>query len=63
MKIKEGYNGKETSLRVNVQENGAIELWICETGKDNSETLSYLTADELLKLHQEIKFAGRDLFD
>ncbi len=62
MKIKEGLNGKETELRISSQENGSIELWIRETGRDGKETLSYMTADELLKLFQEVQRAGKDLF-
>lgn len=63
MKIKEGYNGKETEIRILSQPNGSIELWIRESGKDDNETLSYLTADELLKLFQEVQIAGKDLFN
>jgi hypothetical protein len=62
MKIKEGYDSKETEIRISVQENGSIELWIRESGKDDRETLSYMTAGELLKLFQEVQVAGRDLF-
>lgn len=63
MKIKEGFNGKETEIRISSQENGSIELWITETGKDDKETLSYLTLDELYQLYKEVKIAGKDLFD
>ena len=63
MKIKQGYNRKETNLRINVCENGSIELWIHESGKDDKETLSYLTLDELYALYKEVKQAGKDLFD
>jgi hypothetical protein len=62
MKIKNGFNNKETEIRINSQSNGTIELWICESGRYDKETLSYLTADELVALFNEVKNAGRDLF-
>lgn len=62
MIIKEGFNGKETNLRINI-DDGQIQLWIEETGKENSrETLSYLTPDELYLLFKEVKEAGERLF-
>lgn len=68
MKIKEGFNGKPTEVRVASQDNGSIELWIEETGRldqhgNTIQTLSYLSLDELHKLFKEIKIAGKDLFD
>ena len=63
MKIKEGFNGKETEIRIATQDNGSIELWISETGRDDKETLSYITKDELHKLFLEVKRAGKELFD
>ena len=64
MKIKDGFNGKETIIRIGGQSNGTIELWIHETGVEGGkERLSYMTADELLELHKEIKSAVRDIFD
>lgn len=63
MKIKGGYNDKETEIRVETQSNGTIYLWICESGRDGKETLSYLSADELYQLFKEVKLAGKDLFD
>jgi len=62
MKIEKGFNDKPTTIRISAQSNGSIELWINESGKDDKETLSYMTADELLKLFQEVQRAGRDLF-
>ena len=63
MKIKEGFNTKPTTIRISSQENGSIELWINESGKDDKETLSYLSPDELYQLHKEVKLAAKDLFD
>lgn len=63
MKIKAGYNDKETTIRIQSNENGSIELWIEETGREGKNTLSYLTADELYQLYKEVKQAGKDLFD
>lgn len=63
MKIKEGFGGKETTIKIYAQESGSIELWIAETGKDDKETLSYLSVDELYELYKEIKRAGMDLFN
>lgn len=63
MKIKQGFNDKETTIRVQSNQNGSIELWIAESGKDKKETLSYLTTDELYQLYKEVKQAGKDLFD
>ena len=63
MKIKDGYNNKEIEIRINSNPNGTIELWIIENGKSDRETVSYLTANELLELYQEIKSAGNNLFN
>jgi len=66
MTIKDGYNGKPTNIRVQSNANGSIELWIEETGRpegQKNETLSYITAQELLDLFKEIQRAGKDLFD
>lgn len=63
MEIKEGFNNKPTRIRVASQANGSIELWINESGKDDKETLSYMTADELLRLFHEIQNAGKELFE
>lgn len=63
MKIKDGVNSKETEIKIYVQENGSIELWIRESGKDDIESLSYLTKDELYELFKEVKRAGVDLFN
>lgn len=64
MTIKEGYNGKETTIKISAQQNGSIELWIIQNGLEGKaqETLSYMTADELLKLFQEVQLEGKDLF-
>lgn len=62
MTIKQGFNDKETHIRIS-ENNGSIELWIEETGRpDGRETLSYMTANELLQLFSEIKNVGKDLF-
>ena len=63
MKIKNGFNNKETEIKVYTQENGSIELWIMQTGISDKETLTYMTVDELYQLFKEVKMAGRDLFD
>ncbi len=62
MEIKEGFNGKPTRIRISTQENGSIELWIEQTGLSEKETLSYMTASELMELFKEVQTAGRDLF-
>jgi hypothetical protein len=62
MKIKDGVNSKETEIKIYTQENGSVELWIREAGKDNVESLAYMTKDELYELFKEVKIAGRDLF-
>lgn len=65
MKIKEGFNGKESELLLNVQSNNTIELWIRQTGLPEGkaqETLSYLTPTELQELFVEVQRAGKDLF-
>ena len=63
MKLKKGFNDKPTTIKVSTQTNGSIELWINESGKDDKETLSYLTADELYQLYHEVQMAGKDLFN
>lgn len=63
VEIKLGYNGKPTTIKLQAGENGHIELWIEETGYEGKkETLSYMTADELLKLLQEVQRCAKDLF-
>lgn len=62
--IENGFNNKPTTIKISGQMNGSIELWIHETGIENSkETLSYMSADELLKLLQEVQRCARDLFN
>jgi hypothetical protein len=67
MKIKEGYNGAEIEIRIAAQENGSIELWLTQNGLPSEvekyrQTLSYMTADELFKLKEEVTQAARDLY-
>ena len=62
MIIKEGFNGQETEIKISTQPNNSIELWIRESGKDNKESLSYLTPTELNELFLEVQRAGKDLF-
>ena len=50
MKIKNGFNSKETQICITTQSNGSIELWIEQQGLGEKETLSYLTLDELYEL-------------
>ena len=65
MKIKEGYNGKESEIKIISDENCAIQLWLVQTGLEGkaSETLSYMTIEELHDLYQEVKSAGKKLFE
>lgn len=64
MKIKAGYNDKELQIRIGGNPNGTIELWLEHengvTGNGQTETLSYLTLDELNELRKEIDNAFRD---
>lgn len=62
MKIANGYNGKETEIKVSTQGNGSIELWINQTGVEDRERLAYMTPTELHELFKEVQLAGRDLF-
>lgn len=62
MKIKCGYNDKETEIRL-CKEGDSICLWIIENGKDDKETLSYMTPNELVELFEEVKQTGKDLFN
>lgn len=63
MTIKNGFNDKETHIRIFSEDNGTINLWIGETGREGGrETLSYLTVEELYQLYKEVKQVGRDLF-
>lgn len=71
MIIKDGYNNAETEIKVGEDERSAdwsipqkntTRLWIRESGKDDRESLSYLTPNELLELFNEIKKAGHNLF-
>lgn len=66
MKIKAGFNDKETEIKISTQDNGSIELWIEETGNDvnaGRATLSYMTPAELHDLFLEVQQAGKDLFN
>jgi len=63
MKIEEGFDGKKTTIRIypckNIRKG---EMWIKEFGKkDNAETLSYVTIDELLDLKKEIEDTLADI--
>lgn len=62
MKIKQGFNDKETEIKIITQANNSIELWIRESGKSDKETLTYLSPNELVALFQEVQLAGKDLF-
>lgn len=63
MTIREGYNRKKTHIRVSATPGGRVELWIEQTGQERGgETLSYMTANELLELRNEIEAAARSLF-
>jgi hypothetical protein len=53
MKIKNGYNNKETEIIFSNSHGRIIELWLNQTGL-GKDTLSYLTFDELVELRNEI---------
>jgi hypothetical protein len=58
MKIKNGYNDKETVIKIYAQSGSRnAEVWIKQTGLDDKETLSYASIDELLDLKEEIESA------
>lgn len=57
MIIKEGYNSKPLTIRIN-----EAEVWIeMENPTAKSETLSYATINELIELRDECNRAIRDL--
>ena len=61
MNIKEGYNSKETTIRINGNSNGSIELWIEQTGlPEVKESLSYMSLRELAELKKEVEMALKD---
>lgn len=56
MKIKNGYNKKEVSIKINHNYERIGELWIEFKQKNPpSETLSYITLEELKELKKEIQ--------
>ena len=62
MKIKSGFNEKETRIRIYGKKDGRnAELWIEQTGLNEKETLSYMTLDELLDLKEEIEIALKEI--
>jgi len=62
MKIKEGFNGKETRIRIYGKKEGrTAELWIEQTGLNEKETLSYMSVDELLDLKDEVEIALKEI--
>lgn len=64
MKIKSGFNEKETKIRIYGNKDGRnAELWIEQTGLSEKETLSYMTVDELLDLQHEIKTALKEILE
>lgn len=63
MIIKEGFDDKETEIKINTQPNGSIEIWIRESGKGNIESLGYMNPTELVQLFKEVRRAGEDLFE
>ena len=64
MTIKDGFDNKPCHININARDNGSIELWVKNEGIEgrHEEILVYMTADELLKLHLELKRAAKDLF-
>ena len=55
MKIKKGYNDKETIIGIQARpENRSAELWIEQHGLSEKETLSYMSLEELMDLKDEI---------
>lgn len=64
MKIKSGFNDKETRIRISGKNQGRnAELWIEQTGLSEKETLSYMTIDELLDLKKEIDDALKEIIN
>jgi hypothetical protein len=64
MKIKEGFNGKETRIRIYGKKDDRIaELWIEQTGLSEKETLTYMSVNELLDLQHEIKIAVKEIMN
>ena len=62
MKIKSGFNEKETKIRIYGKKDGRnAELLIEQTGLSDKETLSYMSIDELLDLQDEIKTALEEI--
>ena len=62
MKIKSGFNEKETRIRIYGKKDGRnAELWTEQTGLNEKETLSYMTLDELLDLKEEIEIALKEI--
>ena len=64
MKIKTGFNDKETRIRIYGKKNDRIaELWIEQTGLSEKETLSYVSIEELLDLKNEIETALKEIIN
>ena len=64
MKIQQGFNDKETKIRIYGKRNDrTAELWIEQTGLSEKETLSYISVNELLDLQHEIKTALKEIMD
>lgn len=62
MKIRDGYNDKETYIELQTTDKG-VNLHIRLTGMEGiNEHMVSMTVDELLELFLEVKTAGRDLF-
>ena len=62
MKIKSGFNEKETRIRIYGKKEGRnAELWIEQTGLSEKETLSYMSVDELLDLKGEVETALKEI--
>lgn len=70
--IKQGYGGKPTHIKVNAREERRAEVWIEQEGvpqaglsgaedAPHSETLAYVSLDELLDLRDEINEAIQEL--
>lgn len=63
MIIRQGYNNEETEIKIQNQMNGGTAIFIRESGKDNRESMSYMSANELLELYRELQKAAKDLFN
>ncbi len=63
MIIKDGYDGKPTTIEIMLGRDRMAEIYIIQAGISDKETLGYITIDEMLDLKDELDRALLKIID